>query len=99
MPWSGLIWYGTYSRYDGFNEVSSINDYVAVRNKRFQAWVRETAAVLDYLGAAPEFSEKVGWLGLSYGALGPMSMTYYFPSRFGAAILMSGGDLIANRGR
>lgn len=87
------IWYGTYSRYDGFNEVPSINDYLAVRNKRFQAWVRETAAVLEYLGA-PEFSDKVGWLGLSYGAMSPMSMTYLFPSRFGAAILMSGGDLI-----
>ncbi len=63
--------------------------------KRLRAWVRETAAVLDYLGAAPEFSDKVAWLGLSYGAMSPMSMTYHFPSRFGAAILMSGGDLIA----
>jgi eukaryotic-like serine/threonine-protein kinase len=87
------IWYGTYSRYDGLDEVSNLNDYIAVLQKRFRLWMHETAAVLDYVHA-PEFSDKVAWMGISYGAMVPMSMTYHFPGRFGAAILLSGGDLI-----
>lgn len=41
------VWYGTYSRYDGLGEVANVNDYVAVWQKRFRVWVRETGAVLD----------------------------------------------------
>lgn len=89
------VWYGTYSRYDNLYEVSNVNDYLAVMQKRLRAWLRETAAVLEYLDTTGQFSDKVSWLGLSYGAMAPMSMVYHFPSRFGAAILLSGGDLIS----
>ena len=86
-------WYGSFDRYDGLSERSP-NELPAAWGERVGRWRRDTAAVLDYLASSAEFSDKIGWVGLSFGAIVGVGIVGNFVPPFKCAILVSGGDLI-----
>ena len=80
-------WYGSFGRYDGLRERSP-NEFAAAWGEHLRRWRRDTAAILDYLASSAEFSDKIGWLGLSFGAHVWVAGSFVPP--FKCAILLCG---------
>jgi dienelactone hydrolase len=86
-------WYASFARYDGLSERPS-SELGVGWSERFRRWRRDMAAVLDYLASSAEFSDQIGWLGLSFGAAEPFMTAGFFAPPFKCAILLSGSPQI-----
>ncbi len=80
---------GVYERFD-YGAVPPRENYRQIRMDRIRKWVQETHQVVSYLKESTmPVGDKIGWLGLSYGAINTMPVLALTEALEGA-ILMSG---------
>jgi eukaryotic-like serine/threonine-protein kinase len=83
------VWYGSYERFDDLAYDASFDG--AGWRERYRNWRRDAHAVISYLESSPDFSGRVGFLAVSFGAIMSPRLLYLVPD-FKAAILVSGGN-------
>ena len=84
-------WFGSFERFDDL-PADAPPDGAGWR-ERYRNWRRDAYAVITYLKSSPEFTERTGFYGVSFGPVVSPRLLYLVPE-FKAAVLVSGGNVM-----